>query len=159
VLAFYHRLVSAYQGLGWPVGLALAVGVPALTFFLGVAAVLYLPADYFVRTVAPEPRRAAVRAAGRILKNILGWLMVPLGILMAVPLVPGPGLVFILIGISLVEFPGKRRLEERLLGYAPVLRAVNRMRRRFGRSPVLVRPRGRAAGVSQPGGPEGRSDG
>jgi hypothetical protein len=153
VLEFYHRLLRAYVGLGWPAGLALAVFVPTLTFLFGVAVVLWLPSDYFVRS-PPTPhqggfwqRHAVVRVSVRILKNALGWFMVPLGIFMALPLVPGPGLVFILIGISLLDFPGKRHLEERLLAYPPVLHAVNRMRQRFGRSPVLVHRPGSVSGA------------
>jgi hypothetical protein len=184
VLEFYHRLVRAYVGLGWAAGLALAVVVPTLTFLFGVAVVLWLPSDYFVRGIAatehakdpmgtlggfpyppamvrgerssPAPhaydfwqRHRVVRVTVRILKNALGWFMVPLGIFMALPLVPGPGLVFILIGISLLDFPGKRHLEERLLAYPPVLHAVNRMRQRFGRSPVLVHPHGSASGKGE----------
>jgi hypothetical protein len=153
VFDFYQRVVRAYVGLGWPAGLALAVVVPTLTFLFGVAVVLWLPADYFVRGVAENggfwQRHAVVRVTVRILKNALGWFMVPLGIFMALPLVPGPGLVFILMGISLVDFPGKRRLEERLLAYAPVLHAVNRMRRRFGQSPVLVHRHGHSSRVRE----------
>jgi hypothetical protein len=146
VIEFYHRLVSAYVELGWPVGLALTVGVPTLTFLFGVAVVLWLPADYFVRNGAPpSARHPVLRASGYILKNALGWFMIPLGIFMALPLVPGPGLVFILIGISLVDFPGKQRLEERLLAYPRVLHAVNRLRQRYGRLPMQVHPRGDAA--------------
>ena len=150
----YRRLVRAYVGLGWPAGLALAVVVPTLTFLFGGAVVLWLPSDYFVRghedtdfAASFWGRHAGVRVTVRILKNALGWFIVPLGIFMALPLVPGPGLVFILIGISLIDFPGKRHLEERLLAYPAVLHAVNRMRQRFGRSPVLVHPRGSASGV------------
>lgn len=156
VIEFYRRVARVYVGLGWPAGLALTVVVPTLTFLFGVAVVLWLPADYFVReighadrTAGFSRRHAVVRAMVRILKNALGWFMVPLGIFMALPLVPGPGLVFILIGISLVDFPGKRRLEERLLAYPPVLHAVNRMRQRFGRSPVLVHPHGGAPGARE----------
>jgi hypothetical protein len=153
VVDFYHRLVRAYVGLGWPAGVALAVVVPTLTFLFGVAVVLWLPSDYFVRGIEATDHAASfwrrhrvVRVTVRILKNALGWVMLPLGIFMALPLVPGPGLVFILIGISLLEFPGKRHLEERLLAYPPVLHAVNRMRQRFGRSPVLVHPHGGVSG-------------
>ncbi len=173
LIEFYHRLVRAYVGLGWPAGVALTVAVPTMTFLFGVAVVLWLPSDYFVRgerrgrarsarggqgglSVPKSPqgeppaphagsfwrRHAVVRVTVRILKNALGWFMLPLGIFMALPLVPGPGVVFILIGISLLDFPGKRHLEERLLAYPPVFHAVNRMRQRFGRSPVLVHPHG-----------------
>jgi hypothetical protein len=158
VFEFYRRLVSIYGELGWPVGLALAVGVPTLTFLFGVAVVLWLPADYFVRSTSPPKRHPVLLVAGRILKNALGWFMIPLGIFMALPLVPGPGLVFILIGISLVDFPGKQRLEERMLAYPPVLHAVNRMRQRYGRLPLQVHPHGVASGVPDSAKPGNRSD-
>ncbi|HJX66666.1 MAG TPA: hypothetical protein VJ860_22235 [Polyangia bacterium] len=153
VIDLYHRVVRAYVGLGWPAGVALTVVVPTLTFLFGVAVVLWLPSDYFVRARAEVGgfghRHTVVRMTVRILKNALGWFMVPMGIFMALPLVPGPGLVFILIGISLLDFSGKRRMEERLLAYPPVLHAVNRMRQRFRRSPVLVHPTGSASGKGE----------
>jgi uncharacterized membrane protein YczE len=152
VLDIYHRLLQAYLGLGWPAGLAMTVVVPTLTFLFGVSVVLYLPSDYFVRdrdAASFARRHEVVRVAVRIMKNALGWVMLPLGIFMALPLVPGPGLVCILIGVSLLDFPGKRRLEERLLAYPPVLHAANRMRQRFGRPPILVHPHGRASGARE----------
>jgi uncharacterized membrane protein YczE len=152
VLDLFHRLLQGYLGLGWPAGLALTVVVPTLTFLFGVAVVLYLPADYFVRGVgeATSPRQhEVVRVTVRILKNALGWVMLPLGIFMALPLVPGPGLVCILIGVSLLDFSGKRHLEERLLAYPPVLHAANRMRQRFGRPPILVHPRFQSTGSDE----------
>jgi hypothetical protein len=133
-----HRVERAYLDLGWPLGLALTLGVPTLTFLFGVALAVWLPADTFVRERSAPPRHAVVRLVARVCKNLVGWVVLLLGIVMALPLVPGPGLVFILIGVSLADFPKKRRLEERLLGYPPVLQAVNRMRQRFGRAPVQV---------------------
>jgi hypothetical protein len=140
VFELLNGLAHAYAGLGWPARLALVLGVPTLTFLFGVAIALVLPADYFVRSFVVHATHPAVDLIERIIKNMVGWVMIPLGIFMALPLVPGPGLVFILIGVSLADFPGKRRLEERLLGYPPVLQAVNRMRQRFGRAPVQVHP-------------------
>lgn len=144
VFELLHRLAHAYAGLGWPAGLALGIGVPTLTFLFGVAIAIGLPADYFVRDRTAPVRHAAAHIVVRILKNLVGWVMIPLGIFMALPLVPGPGLVFILIGVSLADFPKKRRLEERLLGYPPVLQAVNRMRQRFGRPAVQIHSHARS---------------
>ena len=71
-------------------------------------------------------------------KNLVGLLVLPLGVLMALPLVPGPGLVFILIGLSLLDFPGTRSLERRLLAVPAVGRFLNEVRHRFNRPPVGV---------------------
>jgi hypothetical protein len=59
-------------------------------------------------------------------------------------LVPGPGLVFILIGISLLDFPGKRSLERRLLAVPVVLRFLNEVRQRFRRPPLIIDTQPRA---------------
>lgn len=77
-----------------------------------------------------------LRVSARIGKNILGVLLVVLGIVLSLPGVPGQGVLTILIGVMLVDFPGKRRVERRILGRRRVLAAVNRLRARFGRPPL-----------------------
>ena len=57
---------------------------------------------------------------------------------MLLPLVPGPGFLFILVGLGRVDFPGQRSLERRLLGLPRVLASLNRLRARFGRSPIRL---------------------
>jgi len=66
------------------------------------------------------------------------------GAIMSLPLVPGPGVVTILIGLSLMSFPGKRKLEMRILRAGPVLSGINWMRAKAGR-PELRMP---AAGAT-----------
>jgi hypothetical protein len=117
-----------------PVLVALALVVFVLSFLAGVVVILALPADYFVR------RRAAVlqsqpvlRLALLVARNLLGLLVFVLGLVMALPLVPGPGALFMLIGLGLVDFPGKRTLQLRLLRQPRILRSVNGLRARFGR--------------------------
>ena len=67
----------------------------------------------------------------------LGILLVALGILMSIPGVPGQGVLTILLGIMLLDFPGKRRLEHKLVSRPKVLKAINGLRHRFGK-PELV---------------------
>lgn len=119
-------------------------GVSVLTL---LAAVLLLPillarmpADYFVRRVPPPEswrgRHPVVRLLLRVAKNTLGAALVLVGIPL-VPL-PGQGLLTILAGLALLEFPGKRRVELRIVRIPGVLRAVNWLRRRHGKPPLLV---------------------
>jgi hypothetical protein len=42
------------------------------------------------------------------------------------------------IGISLADLPGKRRLEQKLLVKPSVRRAVNGLRAQFGRPPLML---------------------
>jgi hypothetical protein len=130
-----------YSGLSWPVMGGLFVAVPALAFALGVIVVVWLPADYFVRQPTPH-RWLKTHPVLRILlaaaKNVLGATLFLAGAVMALPLVPGPGLVFMLLGLGMVDFPGKRALERRALHQPRVLASVNKMRARFGKQPMRV---------------------
>jgi hypothetical protein len=132
------------QRLGTAGMLAIALGGLALTLVLtaaAMAAVVWMPADHFSRPPGQDAlalSHPVVRWTVKILKNVAGLLIVPLGVVLALPGVPGPGLVFILIGLSLLDFPGKRRLERRLLGFPAVLHFLNRARARFGRPPLVI---------------------
>ena len=57
---------------------------------------------------------------------------------MALPLVPGPGLLFMLLGFSVLDFPGKRAVERRLLAVGTVMRSLNGIRARFRRPPLVL---------------------
>lgn len=137
--------LQGFYALRSPMSIALAVAVPALSFVAGLLVVLGLPPDYFVRARArPTPPRAhpALRVAMRGAKNLLGVLMILAGFVMALPLVPGPGVLFMLVGLGLVDFPGKRGLELRLLRQRHVLSSVNKVRARFGKRALLTQESG-----------------
>jgi hypothetical protein len=124
--------------------LAVLGGVSVLTFFgtLVVIPILVvrLPADYFTAEKRPPPgpwaRRPPVRRLARLLKNLAGIVFIVTGLAMLV--LPGQGLLTILIGVTLIDFPGKRNLEKRLIAQPTVLRAVNWMRRRGNRPALQV---------------------
>ncbi len=73
-----------------------------------------------------------------IIKNLLGLFLVLLGVLLSVPGIPGQGVLTILLGIVLLDFPGKRRLERSMLARPRLRRAVDRLRHRFGRPPFVL---------------------
>lgn len=99
-----------------------------------------LPAGYFQNSHPRDfwsERHAAIRLLGLVGKNVLGMLLVALGILMSIPGIPGQGILTILLGIMLLDFPGKRRLEYKLVSQPRVFQTINRLRHRFGK-PVLM---------------------
>ncbi|AUX19953.1 hypothetical protein SOCEGT47_004100 [Sorangium cellulosum] len=101
--------------------------------------VIRLPEDYLERTENPPflPGCPAwVRAAARVGKNVLGAVLVVLGVVLALPGVPGQGVLTMVIGVMLLDIPGKRRLEQRVLAAPKVHAAVNRVRARFRRPPL-----------------------
>jgi hypothetical protein len=72
-----------------------------------------------------------------VAKSTLGILLLFSGIVMLVA--PGQGLLTIVAGLILVEFPAKYRLEQWLVTRRHVWHAINWLRKRAGR-PELKRP-------------------
>jgi hypothetical protein len=97
-----------------------------------------LPEDYFSH---PRRRRSrwgerhpVLRAVVLIAKNLLGVVLVLAGVGMM--FLPGQGVLTILIGLMLVNFPGKYRLERWIARRRSVMRAMNWLRRRAHRPPL-----------------------
>lgn len=103
--------------------------------------VVKLPEDYFHSSNERElwaDSHPALRWAGIVLKNLLGVVLVVCGVIMALPGVPGPGLLTVLLGVMLLDFPGKRAFELRLVRRPEVRRAIDRVRKRFDKPPLLL---------------------
>lgn len=121
--------------LAW--ALSLAVGSLVLVVVLLPWFVLQLPVDYFV--ASRRELRAARTPLGwvwRILRNVLGLFFVLAGAAMLV--LPGQGLLTILIGLLLLEFPGKRALERKLVARPGIKAFLDRIRARRGVPPLEV---------------------
>lgn len=113
------------------------------SFLINLAIVSFilvkLPADHFSKSDKKKvwaDRHPALRALAVIGKNIAGVLLVALGIVLSLPGVPGQGLLTILLGIMLLDFPGKSRLEQKLLSRPSIVNAINSLRARFGKPPL-----------------------
>lgn len=99
--------------------------------------VLRLPADYFASSRDEEPPpRSLAGWLWRIGKNLIGVVFLLAGIAMLV--LPGQGVLTILIGLLLINFPGKRRLERRIIGRPTILNILNTMRARRSLPPLIV---------------------
>jgi|SRR5882672_3898275 len=116
-----------------------------VTFAISLAIVSFImiriPPNYFRKDHPRDlwaDRHPAVRFLGLLAKNVLGALLVALGILMSIPGVPGQGILTILLGIMLLDFPGKRTLEYKLVSRPQVLKTINKLRHRFGKPGLVV---------------------
>jgi hypothetical protein len=132
-------LIGYVTSLSWGRQAVLAIGLLAGTFIVSLGTVLVvlvrLPVTYF-RDDHASPAAAQhpiIRWTGRILKNILGIILILLGLVLSLPGVPGQGLLTVLIGLMLLDFPGKRRLERRLISQPRIVSSVNALRARFGK--------------------------
>ena len=116
-----------------------------ITFSISLAIVSFImvkiPPDYFNKS---HPRKLwadkpkAVRYLGIFGKNLLGVVLVVLGVVMSIPGVPGQGILTILLGVMLLDFPGKQRLEQRLVSRPQVLNTINKLRHKFGKPKLIL---------------------
>jgi len=124
----------------------IALTALSLLFFVGTLIAIpfilvRLPPDYFdIRVPRPwmEDHHPMLRLAGHLVKNAVGAIFLFAGFLML--FLPGQGILTMLIGISMLDFPGKRRVEAKLIGQPTVLSAVNAMRRKFEKPPLILAP-------------------
>ena len=99
--------------------------------------IVRLPADFYAerddrrRLFQDKP---VLRIIFLAVKNALGALLLVAGIMMLV--LPGQGILTILAALALLDFPGKRQLEIRILHIPTISRSINWLRRRAGREPL-----------------------
>jgi len=115
------------------------------TFVINLAIVSFilvkLPANHFSKSRKTKfwsGPRPLLHAAGIVGKNIAGVLLVALGIVLSLPGVPGQGLLTVLLGVMLLDFPGRSRLEQKLLSRPSIVNAIDKLRGRFGKPPLQL---------------------
>ena len=113
----------------------------ALTLVALALVVITLPEDYFTRDHrAPaslaHPHPLPWRALS-LLKNLVGILFILIGIALLV--LPGQGALTILIGLTMTNFPGKYRLERRMMRQPAIHKTLNKIRN-MANKPALEVP-------------------
>ncbi len=123
--------------------IALGAAVFVISFFLSIVIVavviVKIPANYFSSHYQQDfmPNASWLKRWGAtILKNLVGFALVLAGIAMLIG--PGQGVLTILIGLILMDIPGKRPLEARIIGRPTVLAAANGLRAKYGKPPLIV---------------------
>jgi hypothetical protein len=125
-----HRVLLQWLGLS---SLVLFV----LTLIAVPWVVIRLPQNYLVETTNNSGKPLRLETVPyRIAKNIFGSVFVLSG--MAMLFLPGQGLLTILIGLTLLDFPGKPRLFRRILAERHILNTINNLRRRAHRPPLDI---------------------
>ena len=130
---------EGHRWVVWAVA-AGSLGSLVLSGVLVTLILVQLPPDHYSRgRIAPLAAAngglVSLLASGAVLviRNVFGWVFVVAGVAMLV--LPGQGLLSIIAGLVLIDFPGKHRLERRLLASHVVRDAMNWLRRRAGRPP------------------------
>ena len=115
------------------------VAALVVTVVILITMLATLPANYFRDDfdVAPLRSAGAQSVVKRLVKNGIGLVLIVLGALLSLPGIPGQGVLTMLIGLMLVDFPGKRPLERKLVARPGVLETMNRVRVWLGRPPLV----------------------
>ena len=120
-------------------------GVSSVVFFIGTLIAIpfilvRLPPHYFderhPRLWMPN-HHPVLRLLGFLVKNAVGAVFLAVGI--ALLFLPGQGILTILIGVSLLDFPGKRYCEQKIVGQPTILKAINGLRVKYDKPPLTVK--------------------
>ena len=99
-----------------------------------------IPEDYFVpkkrQPTSWKTQRPALRLLALIGKNLLGYGLILAGALML--FLPGQGILTLVMGLLLVDYPGKFRLERKLVKTPAILNSLNWLRRKAKKPPLVV---------------------
>ena len=114
--------------------LAIWLSIASVVMFVGsLLAVPWLiaraPRDFFTR----DQQSSAGRPLRKLLKNLAGLVLFGAGIAML--LLPGQGVLTLVVGLALLDIPGKHALLVRLARRPSVMRALNYIRQRTKREP------------------------
>lgn len=118
----------------WLAGLSLGVFVGSILFLPFI--LIRLSADFFVRRPPARAELSVTRLCLKALKNILGAFFFFVGFIML--FIPGQGILTMLFGISLMDFPGKRRLQHRIIRMPRIHRSLDWLRHKADRPPFLL---------------------
>jgi putative transmembrane protein PGPGW len=124
--------------LGW---LLIVSFISFIATLIAVPVILAkLPEDYFLlpkRHRIPWANRHPVLRIPLLLgKNLLGIVLVIAGILMLA--LPGQGILTIIVGLMLSDFPGKYQTERWVVSRHSVLRAIHWIRMKANKPALLV---------------------
>ena len=124
-------------------GVLVGLGISSILIFilsiLGISwFIAQIPEDYFLSTKRKpskwQEQKPILRLAVIFGKNIIGFSLIIGGLLMLV--LPGQGLLTIVTGLLLVTYPGKYKLEKKLVAIPSIFRALNWIRVKANKPPL-----------------------
>lgn len=137
-------LTEFWADLTWS-KIGLGVGLFIFSFSLSLAMIalvmVKIPENYFSSHYQRDFLPGSpflVRWGAVILKNVLGIILILIGIVLSLPGVPGQGLLTILLGLIMLDIPGKRPLEAKIIQRPAVLAAINNLRAKYKKPPLVL---------------------
>ena len=113
-----------------------------LIFIISIAGISWfvaqIPEDYFLSLKRKpskwQEQKPILRLTILFGKNMLGFSLIIGGLLMLV--LPGQGLLTIVTGLLLINYPGKYKLEQKLVAMPSVFKALNWIRVKANKPPL-----------------------
>lgn len=114
--------------------------ITSVTFLTSIIVIplliINISPDYFLfkRHSMYEYKHPFTRVLVLIIKNVLGYILFLLGIIML--FIPGQGLLSMALGLLFMNFPGKKKVEKKLFSNIKIKKIINVIRRKFGRKEI-----------------------
>lgn len=135
IVELLHIYRNEFFILAW-ISLALLIVSIAIIPWI----VIKIPEDYFHQhfrvRVSKKSDHPLIAQLLTGLKNVVGFIFVVLGILMLI--LPGQGILTILMGVFLMNFPGKYRFERKIVSLPRVLKSLNWIRAKANKPPLMI---------------------
>lgn len=132
---FSHFMNPLFLQIGTSVSVVMVIASVAVT----PAILARLPADYFLHE---RPHLLELLRQGPlskcliiVAKNIIGTLLLLLGFILI--FLPGQGLLTIMVGLLLLDFPRKKQIMRGIATRPAITRSLNWLRERRGKPPLL----------------------
>lgn len=136
-LNFLFEIIVPYKDLIIWLGL-----ISMVIFFFSLLSIKWLvgmiPEDYFIRNGASKTKsnNPVLWYFVLIFKNLFGYTLIFGGIMMLI--LPGQGLFTIIIGLLLSNYPGKYKIEKKVIAIPSVLRSINWLRKKTNKPPIKI---------------------
>jgi hypothetical protein len=136
-LNFLFEIIVPYKDLIIWLGL-----ISMVIFFFSLLSIKWLvgmiPEDYFIRNGESKTKsnNPVLWYFVLIFKNLFGYTLIFGGIMMLI--LPGQGLFTIIIGLLLSNYPGKYKIEKKVIAIPSVLRSINWLRKKTNKPPIKI---------------------
>ena len=128
-------------------GILITLGVSSVfIFILSIAGISWfvaqIPDDYFLSTKRQRTKwgqeKPILRLLFLLVKNIVGIFLIFAGLLMII--LPGQGFLTIVTGLLLINYPGKFKLEQKIVAVPSIFKALNWIRKKANKNPLQRNP-------------------